>query len=144
MSGRHRLARWRVNPRVRRFWNTADGAARAYGLLSAITLAEGAALMAGGATRATAPSWRFVYALGGPEWFGAALVVVGVALLLAPLGSVALLRAGLMLAAIAHLSFAFAFTGAAVADPRASWLAPVIFAGIAAHQLSHREAYRGG
>lgn len=143
MTGRHRLSAWRVNRRVRRYWDTADGAARAYGLLSVITLAEGAALMAGGAGRATAPSWRFIYTLGGPGVYGAALVAVGVALLAAPQFSVALLRAGLMVAATAHLSFAFAFAGAAVVDPHASWLAVVIFAGMGCHMLSHREAYRG-
>jgi hypothetical protein len=141
--GRHRLSRFRARPGIRRYWDRAAGSARAYALLSTITLLEGVALVAGGTMRATAPSWRFVFALGGPAWFGAALAAVGLLMLAAPALSVTLLRAGLMLAAIAHLSLAFAFTGAALVDPRASFLAPVLFAGIGLHQLSHRESYRG-
>lgn len=141
--GRHRQRGLRPQPGIRHYWDTAAGSARAYALLSAITLTEGAALIAGGAVRATAPSWRFVYTLGGPTWFGVGLAVIGALMFAAPALSVAVLRAGLMLAAIAHLTFTFAFVGAALFDPRASLLAPVIFAGIGLHQLSHREAYRG-
>lgn len=132
----------RVDPRIRRLWLLAPGSARAYMVLAGVTLTEGVALAAGGPGRASAPSWAWIYTLGGPGWFGAGMAVLGAGLLVAPLLSAAVLRAALLLAAIGHFAFAFAFAAAAATDPRGSWLAVVIWAGIAVHLVSHREAYR--
>ena len=142
MTGRHRPSRWRYRPELRTIWHRAAGSWRAYMLLATATLALGVAIIAGGRMRASAPAWRFVYSLGGPEGFGAVLAALGVALLVAPLISATALRATMMLAAIALLALAFAFLGAALVDPRASWTGFLLYAYLALHLLSHRETYR--
>jgi hypothetical protein len=137
-----------VTPRphldIRRVWDIAPGARRAYVLLALVTLALGAVILLGGRARATAPAWRVVYTMGGPEVFGGTLVALGLLLLVAPALSARVVSWVMILAAAAMLLLSIAFFSAAASDPRASWTGGVIYLFLALHLVSHRVAYREG
>lgn len=134
--------RARVDERMSRSWATNSGAWRSYALLTALTLIEGVLLMTGPAARTSAASYRTIYQVGGPLWFGLVLALVGLALAVTPLWSHVAVRVTLMVGAVVHLLLGFSFIASIIADARAGLLGPPLYFAVGAWMLSQRELYR--
>ena len=128
--------------RTSRLWAGNPGARRAYLIVSAMTLAEGACLILFSPQRTSGPAYRTINEVGSADGVGAALLILVALLVLAPRHSPRALRGALLTGAALHFLVATSFLTSALADDRAGPLAPIYSGVIALWFISQAELYR--
>lgn len=129
------LTRWREHP----------GLGRAYALVVANTVGNGALMLGGGAERTSARAFATMRTLGGWSVWGCVLLAAGLLLaLLAATGRPRLARLGLIVVAVVDGLLALWFFTAANGDPMASYLGASNFLTLCCWACSQQDEYRPG
>lgn len=125
-----------------RLWVGNPGARRAYLIVSAMALAEGVCLVVFSPHRTGGPAYRTINEVASARAVGVVLLVLAVALAVAPLWSPIAVRWVLLAGAALHFLVATSFLTSAFADGRAGPLAPIYSGVIALWFVSQAELYR--
>lgn len=127
---------------VTRRWASNPGARRAYLIVSAMTLVEGACLVWFSPQRTAGAAYRTINEVGSAAGVGVVLVALAVLLALAPMRSPRAVRLALLAGAALHFLIAISFLTSAMADDRAGPLAPIYSGVVGLWFISQAELYR--
>jgi hypothetical protein len=127
---------------TRMLWHANPGAMRAYLIVSVAVLAEGLALVLGGAGRSSGAAYHAIREIGGPDLVGALLLVLAVMLAVAPFRSADATRSTLIAGCAVHIFLATSFVTSAIADGHAGLLGPIVMSTIAAWFVSQSVLYQ--